>query len=177
MGGTQETSPGAIQRRGLPKKTCATICVVLFLALLVSGVLAYRGLHSWLNPPPFWVQDSPTIPMEAQTLAGYFDLPESVTQVYYFRDRRLRGGSLMRVQLSPEDFSKYKQWLLSQERDVKAIQDVPNPPVMEADLQHIQPWWPEQSAAGLQVFEYHGPSYYAILEESSHKVFLMNIGD
>ncbi|MCC6695881.1 MAG: hypothetical protein IT365_09665 [Candidatus Hydrogenedentes bacterium] len=177
MGGTQETTPGAIQRRNLPKKTCAAVCVGLFLALLASGVLAYRQLNSFMNPPPFWVHDSPTIPVEAQTLAGGFELPESVTHVYYFRDRRLRGGSLMRAQLSPEDFSKYKAWLLSQERDVKAIQDMPKLPVMEVDLQHIQPWWPEQSAIGLQVFEYHWPSHYVILEEARHEVFLMNVGD
>jgi hypothetical protein len=116
------------------------------------------------------------MPLEAQGDAAFFQLPESVTHVYYFSDRCLFSSSVMRAQLSPEDFAKYQEWLSSEARDVKAELSLPDLPLRPAHVEQVREWWPEQITPSMQVFLYCTPFDYVILDEAGSVVYLILSG-
>ena len=177
MDDAEQDGSDSTQSRRTRGKTCLAICGGVILVLVILVFFAYRSLESFMNPAPFVVLDSPALPLVAQMVASHFQLPESVTHVYYFRDLSLRGASVLRTKLPPEDFAKYQEWLTSEARDVKVEPSLPVLPLRPAHVEQVREWWPEQMTSSMQVFVYRTPFHNVILDEASSVVYMIQGGD
>jgi hypothetical protein len=177
MDDAEQDRSDSTQSRRTRGKTWFAIFGGVVLVLVILVFFAYRSLESFMNPAPFVMEDSATPPSEAQMVASFFQLPESITHVYLFRDRSLFGSRVMRAQLSPEDFAKYQEWITSEAREVKAEQSLPDLPLRPAHIEQVREWWPEKMTASMQVFEYHTPFHHVILDETSSVVYVILSGD
>ena len=100
MGTPQRDDSGSTQPGGKSRRTRAIVFAGALVVLVVFSVFvyrAYRGMQSFMNPAPIVVQDSSDAHPEAQRVASFFDLPESFSHAYCFRDTSLFGASLMRA--------------------------------------------------------------------------------